>query len=242
MEQVNHRRGEDLRFVGHDRTLRIHHLRVNCDSNLIVAYISYMHMASPSSEIPVSFRLVCDHVLWGPIPICHPERSEASGHGRKNSRRIRSTYRSVARSFADAQDDRIGTRAQETWRTLRLGCWRDSVADSGRRGSPRFVTIPALALAGRTGYNTRAKARRVGKGNHDRENAYFKLHTSNFTLDASHPDQTGILHLHRSIIQSHFLLHWSGRTPGRLRESQYHASVGHQAHRVAGQAERRHYG
>jgi len=63
MEQVNYRRGEDLRFVGHDRTLRIHHLRVNCDSNLIVAYISYMHMASPSSEILVSFRLGCGRDL-----------------------------------------------------------------------------------------------------------------------------------------------------------------------------------
>jgi hypothetical protein len=57
MEQVNHRRGEDLRFVGHAQTLRTYRLRFNRDANLIVAYISYMHTASLSSEIPVSFRL-----------------------------------------------------------------------------------------------------------------------------------------------------------------------------------------
>ena len=46
-----------MRFTSHDQTLRVYHLRVNCDSNLIVSYISYMHTTSPSSEIPVSFRL-----------------------------------------------------------------------------------------------------------------------------------------------------------------------------------------
>ena len=58
-KQVSYRRGEDLHFVGHAQTLRIYHLRVNCDPNPIVAYISYVHTPSPSSEIPASFRLRC---------------------------------------------------------------------------------------------------------------------------------------------------------------------------------------
>ena len=50
----------------------------------------------------------------GPMRICPVERSEASGRRRKSSRRIQSTYLSMARSFAAAQDDRIRLRAHET--------------------------------------------------------------------------------------------------------------------------------
>ena len=105
---------DNLCFSVHDQNPGICHLLFSIYYSPICSCVHIIHASQLAvKRNPHNAGFCATTSCGGPMRICHAEQSEASGHRRKSPRRIQSTYRSVARSFAGAQDDRTEAQAHE---------------------------------------------------------------------------------------------------------------------------------